>query len=150
MKTASKSSWQKYGSIEGNDQANTPKKPKPSRDRNPKESNLSPSQKRGALASDVQGKISLGWSTSDIIAYFLDPSGVGYKLYSGITKEEFQQAVAGIFSDEQYSVLLNYGNTSAGRTNGGSGSTRGSNSNQSAYDSGNPNAGPQFPPSVRS
>lgn len=150
MKTASKSSWQKYGSTSGNGQANTPESPKPRRGGNARESSLSPSQKRGALASDVQGKISLGWSTADILAYFLDPSGVGYKLYSGISKEEFQQAVAGIFSDQQYSVLLNYGNTSAGRTNGGIAATKGSNSSQSAYDSGSPNAGPQFPPSVRS
>jgi hypothetical protein len=151
-RTRNRSSWQRFGSRGGdNDQTGTSGLRRPFRTggRNLGGSNLSPSQRRGAIASDVQGKISLSWSTSDILAYFLDPSGAGYKLYNGIGKEEFQQAVAGIFSNEQYEVLSGYGNTSSGRTNGGSGSNKGSNSNQTGNDSGNPNKGPQFPPPAR-
>lgn len=107
---------------------------------------LSPSQLRNAIASDVQGKKSLNWSISDILSYFLDTSSVGYKLYSGITKELFIEAVNGIFSPGEMSQLYNYGNTNSGRSNGGSAANRGSNSNQTGNDSGNANTGPQFPP----
>lgn len=139
-----KPSWQKFGSTSGNSQANTTSTVNPGRG-NSQTTNLSPSQLRSAIASDVQGKIGLGWSTPDILSYFLDPSGTGYKLYGGITKEVFEQAVAGIFGREDLALLLNYGNTSSGRTNGGSASQGGSNSNQTGSDSGSPSGGPRFP-----
>jgi len=139
-----KSSWQKFGSISVNSQANTSSQGT-SGTSNSNLSNLSPAQLRNAIASDVQGKMELGWSTPDILSYFLDPSGTGYKLYGGISKEVFEQAVTGIFSRADLSLLLNYGNTSSGRTNGGSGSQKGSNKNQTGSDNGSPNSGPQFP-----
>jgi len=142
--TTGKSSWQKFGSTSGNSQANT-SSPGNSGTSNSNLSNLSPAQLRNAIASDVQGKMELGWSTPDILSYFLDPSGTGYKLYGGISKEVFEQAVIGIFSRADLSLLLNYGNTSSGRTNGGSGSQKGSNKNQTGSDNGSPNKGPQFP-----
>jgi hypothetical protein len=95
---------------------------------------LSPNALRSAVASDVQGKISLGWSTNDIISYFLDPTQPGYKLYVGLTKEIFTQAVTGIFDDSALIILNNYGNTNSGSTNGGQAANRGSTSNQTGTD----------------
>lgn len=99
-------------------------------------------QLRSAIASDVQGKIKLGWTTPEIISYFLDPSSAGYKLYSGITKEIFTQAVTGIFSKGDLLLLNDYGNTRGGKTNGGRGANKGSNANQSGSDSGSPSIPP--------
>jgi hypothetical protein len=95
---------------------------------------LSPNALRSAVASDVQGKISLGWSTNDIISYFLDPTQPGYKLYVGLTKEIFTQAVTGIFDDSALIILNNYGNTNSGLTNGGAAASGGSTSNQTGTD----------------
>jgi len=145
-KTTSKSSWQVYGSTSGSGQANTPATTSTNSVSSQNYGNLNPVQRRQAIASDVQGKVELGWSTPDILSYFLDPSSVGYKLYSGITKEEFTNAVAGIFGRDDLALILSYGDTSAGRTNGGSAAIKGSSSNQTGGDSGNPNRGPQFPP----
>ena len=145
-KTTSKSSWQVYGSTSGSGQANTPATTSTNSVSSQNYGNLNPVQRRQAIASDVQGKVELGWSTPDILSYFLDPSSVGYKLYSGITKEEFTNAVAGIFGRDDLALILSYGDTSAGRTNGGSAANKGSSSNQTGGDSGNPNRGPQFPP----
>ena len=145
-KTTSKSSWQVYGSTSGSGQANTPATTSTNSVSSQNYGNLNPVQRRQAIASDVQGKVELGWSTPEILSYFLDPSSVGYKLYSGITKEEFTNAVAGIFGRDDLALILSYGDTSAGRTNGGSAAIKGSSSNQTGGDSGNPNRGPQFPP----
>lgn len=145
-KTTSKSSWQVYGSTSGSGQANTPATTSTNSVSSQDYGNLNPVQRRQAIASDVQGKVELGWSTPEILSYFLDPSSVGYKLYSGITKEEFTNAVAGIFGRDDLALILSYGDTSAGRTNGGSAANKGSSSNQTGGDSGNPNRGPQFPP----
>lgn len=68
-----------------------------------------------ALSSDVQGKINIGWAIPDIVAYFLDPGQIGYKLYEGITKDIFGQAVSGIFNDSDMQLLNKYGNTYGGR-----------------------------------
>jgi len=92
---------------------------------------LSVPELKAAISSDVQGKIRLGWQTIEIIEYFLNPSSIGYQLYSGITKQIFKDSVTGIFSNEQLAILNNYGNTSGGLTNGGTASTRGATSNQS-------------------
>jgi hypothetical protein len=106
------------------------------------EMKISPVELKSAIASDVQGKIQLGWNTPEILSYFLDPSSAGYKLYSGITKEIFTQAVTGIFSRGDLLLLNYYGDTRGGRTNGGDGANMGSNANQSGSDSGSPNIPP--------
>jgi len=139
-----KPSWQKFGTVRENLDANITSAVV-SGSTASQNTNLSQEQLRSAIASDVQGKIALGWVTADIISYFLDPSGTGYKIYKGITKDIFQQAVTGIFSNEDLGLLLNYGNTFSGRTNGGIAAQGGSNVNQTGNDSGNPNSGPQFP-----
>lgn len=146
-RTRSRSAWQRFGSQgDGNTGDDTGTIRRLGRRFRQNNNDLNPAQRRQAIASDVQGKVELGWSTPDILSYFLDPSSVGYKLYSGITKEEFTNAVAGIFGRDDLALILSYGNTSAGRTNGGSASNKGSSSNQTGGDSGNPNKGPQFPP----
>ena len=105
----------------------------------PASSSLSTSEIKNAIASDVQGKKSLEWTTPDILSYFLDPSSVGYKLYGGISKDLFKQAVTGIFSNTEIYQLDGYGNTYSGQTNGGSAANGGSTSNQSGNDSGSAN-----------
>lgn len=111
---------------------------------------LPPAEFKSAITTTVSGMLSQGWSTLDIINYFLNPSQPGYKLFSGITKEIFTQAVTSttlkggtqIFSDDQLTVLRNYGNTGAGTTNGGVASLGGSSVNQNASDSGTANPRP--------
>jgi hypothetical protein len=98
---------------------------------------LTPAELKSAIASDVQGKFKLGWPTANVISYFLDPSQIGYKLYGGITKQTFQDAVAGIFDDMQITALNNYGNTKGGQTNGGPAASSGNTSNQTGFSSGN-------------
>lgn len=100
---------------------------------------------RSAIASDVQGKLSLGWTTEDIISYFLDPSQPGYKLYAGITKQIFIESVTGIFTTSDLSLLNEYGNTRGGQTTGGPASSGGNTSNQTGYSSGGSNRNPTFP-----
>jgi hypothetical protein len=99
---------------------------------------------KASIASDVQGKIASGWATEQIINYFLNPAAAGFKIYSGITKQIFTDAVTGIFSTEDLALLNVYGNTRGGLDDGGSAASGGSTSNQSGSDSGS--AGPQFPP----
>ena len=71
-----------------------------------------------------------------VINYFLNVQSPGYKLYVGITKKIFTDAVKGIFTDADLTILNNYGNTNAGQTNGGSASNKGSNVSQTGGDSG--------------
>jgi hypothetical protein len=99
---------------------------------------------KASIASDVQGKIASGWATEQIINYFLNPAAAGFKIYSGITKQIFTDAVTGIFSTEDLALLNVYGNTRGGLDDGGSAASGGSTSNQSGSDSGSPQ--PQFPP----
>lgn len=94
---------------------------------------------KSAIASDVQGRILNGYSTEEIISYFLNPTAAGFKIYSGITKQIFTDAVTGIFSSNQLVLLNSYGNTRGGQTNGGPGAGRGSSVNQSGSDNGDPN-----------
>jgi hypothetical protein len=91
---------------------------------------------KSAIASDVQGKIQQGWDTEQIISYFLNPQAAGYKIYSGITKQIFTDAVTGIFSQDDLLLLKAYGNTRGGRTTGGPASAKGTNVNQSGGDNG--------------
>lgn len=100
---------------------------------------LTSAQLKTAISSDVQGKISLGWTTNDIISYFLDPTQLGYKIYVGLTKTIFTEAVTGIFTDADLTILNSYGNTGSGRTNGGPAASKGRTTNQTGQDSGRPN-----------
>ena len=97
---------------------------------------LTATELKSAISSDVQGKISLGWTTPDIISYFLDPSQVGYKLYGGVSKTVFRNAVTGIFSNADLTLLNNYGNTGGGQTTGGPAASSGNTSNQTGFSSG--------------
>jgi hypothetical protein len=137
--TTGQSSWQAYGSTSGNNQANTPQSATTTTGGS-QTSNLSPAEIRSSIASDVQGKIELEWSTNDILAYYLDPSGVGYKLYGGISKGVFYQAVSGIFDNTALGILYNYGNTGFGTTNGGAAASNNSSNNASGNDSGSSTA----------
>jgi hypothetical protein len=130
-----KSSWQVSGIQSGN--LGTSGDGKVSKGgSNSSQQKLSQAQLKSAISSDVQGKVATGWSTPEIISYFLDPSSAGYKLYVGITKELFIQAVQGIFGSGDMSLVFAYGNTGAGRTTGGSASSNGGTANQSGSDNG--------------
>ena len=97
---------------------------------------LSPTELKSAISSAVQGQLVQQWAVEDIISYFLDPTQPGYKLYVGITKKIFTDAVTGIFTDADLTLLNNYGNTRAGQSNGGAASNKGSTRNQTGQDSG--------------
>jgi hypothetical protein len=97
---------------------------------------LTPVELQSAVSADVRGKIALNWATYDIISYFLDPTQPGYKLYVGLTKSTFTQAVTGIFDDSALIILNNYGNTGNGLTNGGAGAVKGSTTAQTGTDNG--------------
>ncbi len=133
------SSWQLFGSTSGSGQATSPSSPVTSSTASNIRQNLSSQQLISAIASDVQGKIQLGWTTPDILSYFLDPSSTGYQLYAGITKDLFIQAVTGIFSSNDLNLALAYGNTNAGLTTGGPGAFGGSTSGQAGGDNGSAN-----------
>ena len=132
------SSWQLFGSPQDTIQLVSAANTSPISNQTSSTS-LSTSELKNAIASDVQGKKSLGWSTTDILSYFLDPSSIGYKLYGGITKDIFKQAVTGIFSNTEIYQLDGYGNTYSGQTNGGFAASGGSTSNQTGNDSGSAN-----------
>ena len=100
---------------------------------------LSPAELKSAISSAVQGQLAQYWAVEDVISYFLDPTQPGYKLYVGITKKIFTDAVTGIFNDADLTLLNNYGNTKAGDTNGGAASNKGSTRNQTGQDSGSAN-----------
>jgi len=130
------SSWQLFGSTSGSGQATSPSSPVTSSTANTLRQVLSSQQLISAIASDVQGKIQLGWSTPDILSYFLDPSSTGFQLYAGITKDLFIQAVTGIFTSDDLNLALAYGNTNAGLTTGGPAAAGGSTSGQAGGDGG--------------
>lgn len=97
---------------------------------------LSQTEIKSAIASAVLGQQAQGWAVEDTISYFLDPTQPGYKLYVGITKKKFTDAVTGIFTDADLTLLNNYGNTRSGQTNGGPASNMGSTRNQTGQDNG--------------
>jgi hypothetical protein len=80
--------------------------------------------------------LAYGMTVEYVIKYFLNVQSPGYKLYVGITKKIFTDAVKGIFNDADLTVLNNYGNTNAGQTNGGPGSFKNSNFTQTGGDDG--------------
>ena len=130
------SSWQLFGSPPGSTQANSPIPITGNTSAAIQQTILSNQQLISAIASDVQGKIQTGWTTPDSLSYFLDPSSTGYKLYVGITKPIFIQAVTGIFSSNDLDLALAYGNTGGGISTGGPAASGGSTSGQSAGDNG--------------
>lgn len=109
---------------------------------------LPPAEFKSAITTTVTGMLLQDWQAITIINYFLNPSQPGYKLFSGITKEIFTEAVTStgftgathLFTDAELALLRNYGNTGSGTTNGGSGSNAGSSTNQNASDNGSPNS----------
>ncbi len=137
-----KSSWQLFGSTSGSTQANSPIPITGNTANAIRQPVLSRQQLISAIASDVQGKIQTGWTTPDILSYFLDPSSTGYKLYVGITKPIFLQAVEGIFSSADLTLARAYGNTGAGTFTGGPAAAGGSTNGQSAGDNGSPSFNP--------
>ena len=80
--------------------------------------------------------LAYGMTVQYVINYFLNVQSPGYKLYVGITKKIFTDAVKGIFNDADLTVLNNYGNTNAGQTNGGAASFKNSNVTQTGGDNG--------------
>lgn len=99
---------------------------------------LTPAQTKSGIAAIVKGFQAEGWATQDIINYFLVPGQIGNTLFKGITKKVFTDAVTGVFTDAELTLLRNSGNTNSGLTNGGSASRRGSTTNQTGGDSGSP------------
>jgi hypothetical protein len=130
------SSWMVYGSPETS--VTSPTDQSAGTKTNTK-SALSATELKSAIASAVQGQLVQQWAAEDIISYFLDPTQPGYKLYVGITKKIFTDAVTGIFDDADLTLLNNYGNTKAGETNGGPAAKKGATVNQTGQDSGSAN-----------
>ena len=97
---------------------------------------LSITELKSAISLAVKSMLAEEMTVEYIIKYFLNVQSPGYKLYVGITKKIFTDAVKGIFNDADLTVLNNYGNTNAGQTNGGSASNKGSNVSQTGGDNG--------------
>ena len=97
---------------------------------------LTTTELQSAISLAVQSMLAYGMTVQYIINYFLNVQSPGYKLYVGITKKIFTDAVKGIFNDADLTVLNNYGNTNAGQTNGGAASYKNSNATQTGGDNG--------------
>lgn len=97
---------------------------------------LTTTELQSAISLAVESMLAFGMTVQYVINYFLNVQSPGYKLYVGITKKIFTDAVKGIFNDADLTVLNNYGNTNAGQTNGGSASNKGSNVSQTGGDNG--------------
>ena len=100
---------------------------------------LTTTELKSAISIAVESMLANGMTAQYIINYFLNPQSPGYKLYVGITKKIFTDAVKGIFTDADLTLLNNYGNTNAGQTNGGPASTKGSSVSQTGGDNGSAN-----------
>lgn len=99
---------------------------------------LTTTELQSAISLAVQSMLAYGMTTQYVINYFLNVQSPGYKLYVGITKKIFTDAVKGIFTDADLTILNNYGNTNAGQTNGGPASFKNSNFTQTGGDNGEP------------
>ena len=97
---------------------------------------LTTTELQSAISLAVESMLAYGMTVEYVIKYFLNVQSPGYKLYVGITKKIFTDAVKGIFNDADLTVLNNYGNTNAGQTNGGPGSFKNSNFTQTGGDNG--------------
>jgi hypothetical protein len=100
---------------------------------------LTTTELQSAISLAAESMLAFGMSVQEIINYFLNVQSPGYKLYVGITKKIFTDAVKGIFDDVDLRILNNYGNTNAGQTNGGAASSQNSNFNQTGGDNGSSN-----------
>lgn len=100
---------------------------------------LTTTELKSAISIAVESMLANGMTAQYIINYFLNVQSPGYKLYVGITKKIFTDAVKGIFTDADLTLLNNYGNTNAGQTNGGPASTKGSSISQTGGDDGTAN-----------
>ena len=100
---------------------------------------LSTTELQSAISLAVESMLAFGMTVEYIINYFLNPQSPGYKLYVGITKKIFTDAVKGIFTDADITILNRYGNTNAGQTTGGQASYKNSNYNQTGGDNGSSN-----------
>ena len=103
---------------------------------------LTTTELQSAISLAVKSMLAEEMTVEYIIKYFLNVQSPGYKLYVGITKKIFTDAVKGIFTDADLTILNNYGNTNAGQTNGGSASNKGSNVSQTGGDSGTSKSNP--------
>ena len=97
---------------------------------------LTTTELQSAISLAVESMLAYGMTVQYVINYFLNVQSPGYKLYVGITKKIFTDAVKGIFNDADLTVLNNYGNTNAGQTNGGPASYKNSNATQTGGDNG--------------
>ena len=97
---------------------------------------LTTTELQSAISLAVESMLAYGMTVQYVINYFLNVQSPGYKLYVGITKKIFTDAVKGIFNDADLTVLNNYGNTNAGQTNGGAASYKNSNATQTGGDNG--------------
>jgi hypothetical protein len=97
---------------------------------------LTTTELQSAISLAVESMLANGMTVQYVINYFLNVQSPGYKLYVGITKKIFTDAVKGIFNDADLTVLNNYGNTNAGQTNGGAASYKNSNATQTGGDNG--------------
>lgn len=97
---------------------------------------LTTTELQSAISLAVESMLAYGMTVQYVINYFLNVQSPGYKLYVGITKKIFTDAVKGIFNDADLTVLNNYGNTNAGQTNGGPASFKGSTYTQTGGDNG--------------
>ena len=100
---------------------------------------LTTTELQSAISLAVESMLAYGMTVQYVINYFLNPQSPGYKLYVGITKKIFTDAVKGIFTDADITILNNYGNTNAGQTNGGQASYKNSNFTQTGGDNGSSN-----------
>lgn len=100
---------------------------------------LTTTELQSAISLAVESMLAYGMTVQYVINYFLNPQSPGYKLYVGITKKIFTDAVKGIFTDADITILNNYGNTNAGQTNGGQASFKNSNFTQTGGDNGSSN-----------
>jgi hypothetical protein len=97
---------------------------------------LTTTELQSAISLAVESMLANGMTVQYVINYFLNVQSPGYKLYVGITKKIFTDAVKGIFNDADLTVLNNYGNTNAGQTNGGAAAYKNSNATQTGGDNG--------------
>lgn len=105
---------------------------------------LTAAQIKSSISATVKGFQADSWNTQDIINYFLVPGQIGNSLYKGITKAVFIDAVTGIFTDADLTLLKNTGNTNAGSLNGGAASNGGRTVNQTGGDSGRARPNPSL------
>lgn len=79
---------------------------------NTNQGQLSGEELISALSSQIQGYKAQNWTDQSIIDYFLNPRRPGYKLYPGLTVDQFIQAAEGILAPASLNRLT--GNSRGG------------------------------------